>query len=146
MTKNYKLSFQTKKQNDFVDITGDLAKMVEESGVNCGIINIQTLHTIARVFENENEPGLIEDFKKHLEKFSPEKQYYQHDDFNIRTVNMCSGECANGHAHIKSIFMPTSVTANIINGKLSLGTWQRIFLWEFDRARKREVEIVIIGE
>jgi len=61
-------------------------------------------------------------------------------------VNMCDDECVNGHSHCKAILLPTSVTLNIVDSKLQLGQWQRIFIRELDRSRPRKVQIQIIGE
>lgn len=141
------LSFKTAGKNDFIDITDKVKNFVDESGIKTGFVNIQTLHTTAAVMINENEPGLIEDIKKFLEKLAPQSgPYYEHDDFKKRTVNMCDGECANGHAHCKAILLPVNVILNLINGKLQLGQWQRIFLVELDRARPRKAQILILGE
>ena len=58
---------------------------------------------------------------------------------------MCDGECANGHSHCKAILMPTNVTLNLIDGKLKIGQWQRIFMLELDRSRPRKYQIHILG-
>jgi thiamine phosphate synthase YjbQ (UPF0047 family) len=84
--------------------------------------------------------------KKLLEKIAPEKADYQHDDFNIRTINMCDGECQNGHSHCKAIHLPTSQMLNIVSNKLQLGKWQRIFAIELDRSRPRQIALQIIGK
>ena len=143
---NKTIKLDTTKEFDFIDLTDRIEDFVKQSGLKNGLVNIQTLHTTAPLMINENEPLLIEDIKKHLEKLSSKKLEYNHDNFKIRTVNMCSGECANGHSHCKTIHLPTSITLNLINNKLQLGQWQRILFWELDRARKRKVQIQILGE
>lgn len=141
------LQYQTKAKFDFRDITDQVNEFVQQSAIKNGLINIQSLHTTATVFVNENEPLLIEDMKKNLEKLAPEKGIdYSHDDFKIRTVNMCKDECANGHSHCKSLYLPTSVVLNIVDGKIIFGTWQRIMFVELDRARLRKISLQIIGE
>jgi len=140
------LSIQTKDLLDITDITDRIKTFVKEAKNKDGLINIQSLHTTATVFVNENEPLLLEDIKKHLQQIAPIDGDYGHDDFEKRTVNMCADECANGHAHCKAIHLPTSVSLNIKDNKIQLGQWQRIMFIELDRARKREIQIQILGE
>lgn len=144
--KNKTLDYKTKKEADFIDITKKVEKFVAGSGIKNGLVNIQSLHTTMAVIVNENEPLLIKDMEAFLEKLAPNKCEYNHDNFKIRKVNMCDDECMNGHSHCKAIVLPTSVTLNLIGGKLQLGQWQRIFIRELDRARDRKVQIQIIGE
>lgn len=145
-TANRSFEFQTKGEYDFIDITDMIIDFVKESGIKNGLVNTQTMHTTAQIVVNENEPLLIEDIKKHLESLSPKTKEYNHDNFKIRTVNMCDGECANGHSHCKAIHLLASATLNLIDGKLQAGMWQRVFLLELDRARPRKVQVMIIGE
>ena len=140
------IEFQTKSESDFIDITENIEEFIKESLIKDGLVNIQSPHTTCAIIVNENEPLLIEDFKKHLEKVASRSSDYKHNDFSVRTVNMCSDECANGHAHCRALHLPVSATLNLINNKLQLGQWQRVFLVELDRPRKRKVQIEILGE
>lgn len=142
---NTKITLQTKKEYDLIDLTDQIINFVKESKIKNGLVNIQTLHTTATLILNENEPLLWKDFQRHLEKLSPKTLEYQHDNFKIRTVNLCSDECANGHSHCKAILLSPTLTLNLINNKLQLGQWQRIIFIELDRSRKREIQIQIIG-
>ena len=89
---------------------------------------------------------LLNDFKRKLDKIAPVKENYKHDDFKIRTVNMCDDECLNGHSHCKAICLPSTITLNLKDGKLQLGQWQRVMFLELDRARDRSYQILIMGE
>ena len=140
------LGFQTKEEFDFIDLTQEVEKFVKESQVKNGFINIQTTHTTAPLFLNENEPLLLKDFKVHLEKLSPKEANYHHNDFTRRTVNVCEDECKNGHSHCLALHFPSNLVLNIIDGKMQLGQWQRIFLVELDKPRQRKVQVQIIGE
>jgi secondary thiamine-phosphate synthase enzyme len=142
--QNFKIKLKSTKTLDFIDITELIQEKIK--GFNNGIVNIQTLHTTTAIIINEAEPLLIEDMKKTLERLISEKNNYQHDNFEIRTVNVCDGECANGHAHCKALFLSPNITLNIVDNQLSLGMWQRIFFLELDRARDRQISIQIIGE
>lgn len=139
------LELKTATTLDFIDITEKIQKKIKKSGIKNGIINIQSLHTTMSIIVNEAEPLLISDMKKLLEKLAPRTMKYMHDNFEIRTVNMCDGECANGHSHNKAIHLPTSTMLNIVKNSLQLGTWQRIFAIELDRSRARKVALQIIG-
>jgi len=136
---------ETKRELDIIDITDKVKNFVQESKIENGFVNIQTLHTTATIFVNENEPELLRDFKKHLEKLAPKDNKYHHDNFDIRTVNMCEDECANGHAHCKALRLPTNVCLNIKDGKIQFGPWQSIMFIELDHARKRKVGLQVIG-
>jgi len=144
--KNKTIEFKTSKTLDFIDITGKIEKFIEESQIKNGLVNVQILHTSAALIVNENEPLLIEDFKRNIENSSKSTETYEHDDFKKRTVNMCDNECRNGHAHCKAIHFLVNATLNLIDKKLQLGQWQRIFLVELDRPRPRKIQIQILGE
>ena len=137
---------QTKGVFDFIDITEDVRSFVESSGIVNGLVNVQTMHTTAMIILNENEPLLLEDIKKNLERMAPVDAGYNHDNFEIRTVNMCTDECDNGHSHCKAIYLPPNITLNLIDRKLQLGQWQNILFVELDRSRPREYQIQVIGE
>lgn len=145
MTKNKTIEINSKEQFDIVDLTDEIASFVKDGEIKNGLVNIQSLHTTAVVFVQENERLLLEDIKKSLERIAPQNINYNHDDFGRRTVNMCDDECRNGHSHCKAVCLPTSVTLNLIDNKLQLGTWQRIMFIELDKARPRKIQIQILG-
>ena len=142
---NKVLNIQSKDLFDIVDLTDEIKFFVKESKIEDGLINIQTLHTTATIIIQEKEPLLIQDIKEMLLRLIPKDKKYNHDDFDRRTVNMCDNECKNGHSHCKALFLPTSVTLNIINKELQLGTWQRVMFIELDRARPRKIQLNIIS-
>ena len=146
MFRHYIFSTTTKEQFDFIDLTNLAQKIVQESKIKNGLLNIQSLHTTVAIIVNENEPLLISDMKKMLDRLIPQNIQYQHDNFEIRTVNLCNDECANGHAHCKAILLGPNKTLNIINGKIELGQWQRIFAVELDRSRPRKIALAVLGE
>lgn len=133
---------ETRHCLEFVDLTDRVTEAVRSSGIANGIVNVQTRHTTTGVCVNENEPLLLDDLKRLLERLGPRDIAYAHDDFTIRTVNMCPDEERNGHSHAKALFLRASETLNVIDGALDLGCWQRIFLIELDRGRRRRVSIM----
>ena len=145
-TANKTLEIDSKESLEIRDITDEVIAFVKESGIKDGLVNIQTKHTTATIFVQENEPLLLKDIKSLLGKVVPEDIEYNHDNFEIRTVNMCKGECQNGHSHCKSLFFPTAVTLNLIDNEIQFGRWQRILFIELDRPRPRKIQIHIIGE
>ena len=109
------------------------------SGVKEGLVLVNAMHITASVFINDDEPGLLEDYKKWLEElapFDPSPQRYRHN----RT-----GE-DNADAHMKRQIMGREVVVAITNGKLDFGPWEQIFYGEFDGRRKKRVLVKIIGE
>lgn len=144
--KNKIIEFKTLKTLDFIDITEKIEEFIKESQIKNGLVNVQILHTSAALMVNENEPLLIEDFKRNIENIAKSTETYDHDDFDRRTVNMCDNECRNGHSHCKAIYFLVNTTLNLIDKKLQLGQWQRVFLVEMDRPRPRKIQIQIIGE
>ena len=134
----------TARPTQFIDITERLERMVAGAGVTFGMLNVQTLHTTTAVVVNEHEPLLIGDFERLLEGAAPCDGRYQHDDPMARVVNITTSERANGHAHCRALLLPTAVSLNVVQGRLVLGHWQRVFFVELDGPRPREVSTLLI--
>lgn len=144
------LKVTAKQMLDFIDLTDEVKEEINRQGIKNGIISVFARHTTAAIRINENEKGFKKDFKKLILGLIPKDKYYCHNDLNIRTENIvCSAgatDCINGHSHIQHMFLGASETIPIVNGKMALGKWQRIFLIELDKPRIREVLLNIIGE
>lgn len=138
-------SVSTKRAPQFLDITEKVQGLVKEAGITQGIVTVFTRHTTAAIRINENEPLLLSDMEEFLKRLAPKDLYYRHNDFGIRTENMTEDECPNAHAHCQHLLLGASETIPVMEGKLALGRWQRIFLVELDRPREREVCVQIIG-
>jgi secondary thiamine-phosphate synthase enzyme len=138
------ISVVTRETTEFVDLTPTLAALVESLGVREGLLTVQTLHTTTGVMINEHEPLLLADLKAMFERLVPEGRY-DHDDFERRTVNLTPDERVNGHAHCRAALLRTSESLTIVNGALTLGRWQRVFLVEFDGPRRREVSVALVA-
>jgi len=145
--RHARLRISTTQPTQFIDLTDDVEAFVDAAGVRAGIINLQTLHTTTAIVLNEHEPLLLGDFTALLERTAPLRAPYRHDDFSVRTVNLIPGEVerVNGHAHCRALFLSPSACLNIVDGRLELGRWQRIFLAELDGPRVRELSIVVIA-
>jgi secondary thiamine-phosphate synthase enzyme len=130
---------------EFIDITDEVLTAVEASAVREGSVTVFSRHTTAAVKINENEPLLLEDMARFLERAAPREADYRHNDFVIRTVNMTEDECPNGHSHCQHLLLSASETIPICEGAALLGRWQRVFLIELDRPRLRQVVIQVSG-
>jgi secondary thiamine-phosphate synthase enzyme len=140
------LHVTTGQPTEFVDLTDRLATVVAETGLRFGLVNVQTLHTTTGVVLNEHEPQLLSDFRALLDRTAPNDGRYRHDDMAARTMNVIDRERPNGHAHCRALLLPSSLSLNIVGGRLLLGRWQRVFLVELDGPRERDVSILVFGE
>jgi secondary thiamine-phosphate synthase enzyme len=140
------LEFQTRDAIQFLDITDDVVRLVRATGLRNGVVNVFSRHTTAAVSIQEAEPLLLEDLREFLERSAPAQAQYRHNDFRVRTVHMHDDESPNGHAHCLQLMLGTSQTIPVADGRLLLGTWQRIFLVELDGPRDaRQVLIQVLG-
>jgi secondary thiamine-phosphate synthase enzyme len=133
------------RTTQFIDITDRLTQLVARSRIHTGLLNVQTHHTTTGIVVNEHEPLLLADFEQQLCEFAPASRAYRHDDGRLRTVNLTADERVNGHAHCRALFLPTSVTLNVIGGYLQLGAWQRVFFVELDGPQERSMTVVLNG-
>jgi secondary thiamine-phosphate synthase enzyme len=139
------VDLRTQDRLQFIDITVLVAERVRRSGVTHGVVNIQTRHTTTAVLVNENEPLLIEDLKQLLERWAPSDGRYRHDDLEARQAPFLPDERPNGDSHARAVMLGPSESLNILDGKIQLGRWQRIFLVELDGSRKRTVSLTVMG-
>jgi len=137
--KSYRkeLFFNTPQRRYFINITPDIEKALQESGIKEGLLLCNAMHITASVFINDDESGLHSDFEKWLEKLAPEKPHSQYAH---------NGYEDNADAHLKRTIMGREVVVAVTNGRLDLGTWERIFYGEFDGKRQKRVLVKIIGE
>jgi secondary thiamine-phosphate synthase enzyme len=130
------LWFETKKRQEFIRITDEVALVVEKSGVAEGLVLVSAMHITAGVYVNDWENGLIQDFHVWLEQLAPSGKDYRHHQ---------TGE-DNADAHLKRTLMGQQVTLPITRGKLDLGPWEQVFYAEFDGQRRKRVVVKVIGE
>lgn len=144
------VSVETDRAPAFFDITEKITDVVARSEIENGFVVIYSKHTTAAIKINEAEPLLLKDMECFLERLAPKESYYGHNDFAIRTVHMHEDECPNGHAHCQHLMLSTSEQVPLIDGKMTFGEWQRIFLVELDvdmveLPKKRDVIIQVVG-
>jgi secondary thiamine-phosphate synthase enzyme len=150
MIKNNVIEFTTTDSMEFKDLTDEVEKIIKETKIQNGSVLIYSTHTTLAICVNEKEKGIVEDFKNLTEKLIPKNGYYEHNDLTKRTENLVcqsgASDCLNGHSHCTHLLMRNSETIPIIEGKMMLGTWQRIFAIELDCCRKRKVLVQVMGE
>jgi secondary thiamine-phosphate synthase enzyme len=134
------------RATEFIDITDRVSALVCASGISLGLVNVQSLHTTTAIVINEHEPLLLKDFEATLASTVPAGAGYRHDNRDLRSVNLVEDERANGHAHCRALFLPSSASVNVIDGRLLLGRWQRLFFVELDGPRERTVSVMVVGD
>ena len=133
------LTFDIPERMAFLNITPQLERIVERSGVAEGLLLCNAMHITASVFVNDDEPGLHEDYKRWLEGLAP------FDASPRRYMHNRTGE-DNADAHMKRQVMGREVVIAITAGKLDFGPWEQVFYGEFDGRRPKRVLVKVIGE
>ena len=124
---NKTISVQTRGRDDFCDLSREAQQAVSESGLAEGVLTVYVPHTTAGVTIQENaDPPLKQDLTAALDRLFPWPGPYRHGEDNAA-------------AHMKSMLTGPSVQVPFVEGELQLGTWQSIFLCEFDGPRRRRV-------
>jgi secondary thiamine-phosphate synthase enzyme len=124
---------RTSRHSEFVEITAQVQQAVNDSGVRDGVCTVFVPHTTAGITINENaDPAVMEDIEAALERLVPWAGSYRHNE-------------GNAAAHVKSSLLGHSVQVPVRGGKLQFGTWQGIFLCEFDGPRTRKVWVTVSG-
>lgn len=145
------LSYKTKEYCQFIDITSEIEEAVKASKIKEGMVLVYSPHTTAAIRINEKEKGIVKDFEQFIKKLVPTNVYYHHNDLTERTENLVcekgASDCLNGYSHVLHLLMgATSETLIVNDGKIVLGTFQRIFLIELDCGRTRKVLVKVMGE
>jgi len=136
--KSKRIRLQTKGRDHVIDITGEVGDAVSEAKVKNGMVTVFIHGSTASVTTIEYESGLVKDIKTIDEKLIPSNVSYAHD---------ATWGDANGYAHLRASLIGPSLTVPVVNGSLTLGTWQQIIVIDHDnRSRSREVIIQVMGE
>jgi secondary thiamine-phosphate synthase enzyme len=132
------ITLQSRGNCDMIDITSQVAKNVEKSGINNGTVTLFIVGSTAGITTIEYEPNLLSDFKDMWDRIMPQNIPYQH--------NKTWGD-GNGHSHVRASTLGPSLTVPFVNKRLTLGTWQQIVFVDFDnRSRSRKIAVQILGE
>ncbi|PIP18889.1 MAG: secondary thiamine-phosphate synthase enzyme [Candidatus Omnitrophica bacterium CG23_combo_of_CG06-09_8_20_14_all_41_10] len=131
------LNLKTKGAGDLIDITAQIQKNLEDSGLQEGNVTVFVIGSTAAITTFEYESGLISDLKELYEQLVPSNKTYAHDE---------TWGDANGFSHLRAALQGPSLVVPFISGRLILGTWQQVVLAEFDhRPRQRRIVLQFVG-
>ncbi len=132
------IELETKGENDMIDLTDEVQRVVKESGIKEGIACIFVPGSTGAITTIEYEPGLMKDMPRALERIAPKNEYYHHHE---------TWHDYNGHSHVRASIIGPSLTVPITDGKIVHGTWQQIVFIEMDvRSRHRRILVKVLGE
>lgn len=134
------LNFPTTERVELRGITDEIHSFVEQSPVRDGIVHVSTLHTTTGLILNEIEGALVSDMTTLFEQLVPRSVYYKHND---PLLTGCARK--NADAHLRAMVVGHSLSIPVEDGKLKLGTWQRVLLAEFDGPNARKVHLQVMG-
>ena len=139
MVITQEIRIKTRGNCDVVNITEKVNSAVLDSDITAGTVTIFNIGSTAGITTTEYEPGLVNyDIAKRFEKIAPKNDRYEHEE---------TWHDDNGHSHVRASLLGPSLSIPIVDGRLTLGTWQQIILVDFDtRSRTRTVICQIIGE
>lgn len=127
-----RINVETTEREQLVDFTADIQGAIDRSGVRDGVIHLWSLHTTCAITVNEGaDPSVQRDIVTNLRRVHPRDGDYRHAE-------------GNSDAHIKTSLVGPGQTLLIEGGRLVLGTWQKVFLCEWDGPRERSVAFRII--
>ncbi|HET6517483.1 MAG TPA: secondary thiamine-phosphate synthase enzyme YjbQ [Nitrosopumilaceae archaeon] len=132
------IKIHSKGENDIIDITDDVEKVVQDSNIKSGTVTVFVSGSTGALTTIEFEPGLKKDFPDMLERLAPKDIEYGHEQM---------WHDGNGHSHVKASLVGPSITVPFTDGELLLGTWQQIVFIELDtKSRNRTLVLQVIGE
>jgi len=139
MVKTEEIKIKTKGNCHIVDITAQVSSFVAKSAIKEGTVTVFNVGSTAAITTTEYEPGLANyDIEAAFEKIAPRNARYEHEQ---------TWHDDNGHSHVRAALLGPSLSVPVVDGRLTLGTWQQIVLVDFDTSpRTRTVVCQIIGE
>jgi secondary thiamine-phosphate synthase enzyme len=138
MVKTARINLSTKGDADIQDITDQVSRAVQGSGLQDGVVTVFTPSSTSGLTTIEYESGCLSDLRRLFDEIVDPTRNYAH---NARWGD------GNGHSHVRAALLGASFTVPFVNRKLTLGTWQQIIFLDFDnRQRRRELVLQIMGE
>jgi secondary thiamine-phosphate synthase enzyme len=131
------LRLETQGHGDVIDLTEGVARVVGTAGVDRGVVTVFAVGSTAAVTTMEYEPGGVADLQALLDRLIPVHGDYEHNRLN---------HDSNSHAHQRAALIGPSESIPLVDGRLTLGTWQQIVLIDFDdRPRQRTVAVQVVS-
>ncbi|HEX2951946.1 MAG TPA: secondary thiamine-phosphate synthase enzyme YjbQ [Armatimonadota bacterium] len=138
MVHQQQLAVDTKQHGEMHNLTGEITRIVEQAGIQTGIVNVFVVGSTAAVGTIEFEPGLEGDLPEMFDRLIPPSRSYGHEQ---------AWHDGNGHSHLQATLQGPSLTIPITGRQPILGTWQQVFLLECDiKPRHRTVIVTVYGE
>lgn len=134
------LDWITNEKFELINVTDRINEVVGKSGVKNGVVHLQSLHTTMGVFINEWQDALLHDIRTLLEQVVLREKDWRHDD-----PEHSDCERKNAASHLRGLMLGQSVSLQVRNSKILLGTWQSIILAELDGPRSRSVSVQVMG-
>jgi len=134
------LDWITNDRMQLLNITERINEIVRKSGVREGIVHLQSLHTTCAIFLSEWQEALLHDTKQFFDEIVARDKYYRHNDPKFSDC-----ERANADSHMRGMVMGQSLSLQVRNACVLLGTWQNIILAEFDGPRSRSLAVQVSG-
>jgi secondary thiamine-phosphate synthase enzyme len=137
--ETHHIQVSTQGNADVLDLTGPLAKQLDHGKIRDGTVTVFVIGSTAGLTTTEFEPGLVNhDLKAAFEHLAPQDAVYRHEQ---------TWHDDNGHAHVRASLLGPSITVPLVDGKLTLGTWQQVILIDFDtRPRRRKLIVQVMGQ
>ncbi|WP_054853140.1 MULTISPECIES: secondary thiamine-phosphate synthase enzyme YjbQ [Vulcanisaeta] len=129
------VTVQSRKRREVINVTSHVEEFVRESGIKNGMVLVFLPHATSALFANEDEPRVRRDYENLFERLVPADGNYFHNEIDN-----------NADAHLLTTIFKQFYVLPIVNGELIRGTWQEVFLAEFDGPRNRRMVLVAIGE
>ena len=126
------------------DLMPALEAAIDQSGIRNGFVTVTSQHTTTAIAINENEARLIEDIKRFLTRLIPPDDRYLHNDITLRDCP--PDEPENAHSHLAAMLLGSSEVIALADGRLALGQYQSVMLYELDGPRTRTVGVQVYGE
>ena len=132
--QRHTLHIETNSRVEFKDVTNQIERLIDKSGIESGQCHVFVPHTSAAILINENyDPGLRQDIADFLKQLAPPNEDYQHNDCNC-------------DSHLKATLIGATKTLLIENSRLLLGRWQGVYFCEFDGPRRRDLHIKLVSD
>jgi secondary thiamine-phosphate synthase enzyme len=137
--ETHRVTLESRGHTHVLDLTHRVEERLAQGKIRDGIVTVFVIGSTAAITATEFEPGLAtSDLREAYERIAPERAHYKHHE---------TWNDDNGHSHVRATVTGPSLTVPLVEGKMTLGTWQQIVLLDFDtRPRRREIVVQVIGE
>ena len=136
--ETHRINVATQGNNQVLNLTDELSRAIDHGSILDGTVTVFVVGSTGGITTTEYEPGLVKrDLRVAFEKIAPEDGTYLHEE---------TWHDDNGHSHVRASLLGPSLTVPLVEGRLTLGTWQQIILIDFDtRPRNREINVQVMG-